>query len=49
LKTFSDGASLNIWYDHVTQLVNFEASVPSKSYFSVGYGNDSENVDMIAW
>jgi hypothetical protein len=36
-------------YDQTTQLVVYTVTIPKGSYFSVGYGWDMHNVNMVWW
>jgi len=47
-RQFGD-SSLSINYDKIANKIVFDATVPDGQYFSIGFGPDMTDTDMILW
>ena len=41
--------SLKVTWDQTTSVVTFEVTVPTNTYFGLGFGPTMTNTDMILW
>lgn len=48
-KNFGDGITWAAYVDQTTEEIVMQATIPNKSYLSIGFGENMRGTDMIVW